>query len=85
LAKPIQEGRAWQALVFVLQTGVSPAQSAFERQPTHADVVLCALHLGVLPVQAAQLAPQLASVLHSAHTAWPLQASLLGQVASAAA
>ena len=85
LAKPRQEGRAWQAFVEVLQTGVSPLQSAFERQPTQAEVLLCALHFGVLPVQAAQVAPQLASVLHSAHTACPLQAWLLGQAASVAA
>jgi hypothetical protein len=79
LAKPVHEGRAWQAFVDVLQTGVAPLQSAFERQLTHADVVLCVLHFGALPGQAAQVAPQLASVLHSAHTAWPLQAWLLGQ------
>ena len=85
MAKPMHEGRAWQAFVDVLQMGASAAQSAFERQPTHADVVLVDLHFRVLPEQAAQLAPQLASVLHSAHTAWPLQDWLLGQAASVAA
>jgi hypothetical protein len=79
LAKPLHEGRAWQVFVEVLQTGVSALQSAFERQPTQAEVVLCALHLGVLPEQAAHVEPQLASVVHSAHTARPLQAWLLGQ------
>ena len=79
MAKPMHEGRAWQALVDVLHTGVSPLQSAFERQATQADVELCALHLGVLPEQAVQPAPQLVSVLHSAQTAWPLQLWLLGQ------
>jgi len=74
LAKPIHEGRAWQAFVDVLQTGVvESVQSAFERQPTQADVVLVALHFRVVPEQAAQVAPQLASVLHSAHTPCPLQ------------
>jgi hypothetical protein len=81
----LQEGRAWQAFVDVLQTGASALQSAFERQPTQADVVLCVLHFGVLPAQAVQVAPQLASALHSAHTPWPLQAWLLGQAVSVAA
>jgi hypothetical protein len=70
----MHEGRAWQAFVDVLQTGAAESvQSALERQPTHADVVLVALHFRVLPEQAAQVAPQLASVLHSAQTPWPLQ------------
>ena len=70
----MHEGRAWQAFVDVLQTGaVGSVQSVLDRQPTHADVVLVALHFKVVPEQAAQLAPQLASVLHSAHTPWPLQ------------
>jgi len=69
----MHEGRAWQAFVDVLQTGVvGSVQSLLDRQPTHADVVLVDLHFGVLPLHAAQVAPQLASVLHSAQTAWPL-------------
>ena len=71
--------------VEVLHTGVAALQSALERQATHAELLLCALHFGVLPLHAVQAAPQLASVLHSAHTPWPLQAWLLGQGVSVAA
>jgi hypothetical protein len=70
----------------VLQTGVAPLQSAFERQPTQAEALLLwLLHFGVLPLHAAHDAPQLASVLHTAQAPWPLQAWLLGQSASVAA
>jgi hypothetical protein len=74
LAKPLQEGRAWQVLLDVLQTGVAPLQSLFERQPTQTEEVVWFLHFGVAPLHAAQEAPQLASVLQTAQTPAPPQA-----------
>ena len=76
---PAHDGCAPQVFVAVLQIGVAPLQSAFERQPTHCEAVPKSLHFSVLPVHAAQLAPQLESALQTEHTPAPPHCLLLPQ------
>jgi hypothetical protein len=81
-SKPLHEGGASHVFVVVLQVGFGELQSALDKHPTHFDVAPRSLHFGVPPAQAAQLAPQAASALHTEHTPAPPQAWLLAQSAS---
>lgn|SRR6187402_894059 len=83
-ASPTQDGCGPQTFVLVLQTGAVLPQSAFERHATHCEVVPRSLHFGVPPVQAVQLAPQLASVLHMLHVPTPTHVWLLPHPVSVA-
>jgi hypothetical protein len=84
-AKPLQDGRGSQTFVAVLQMGVVPLQSAFDKHTTHFDVVPKSLHFGMAAPHAPHVAAQLASALHTAHTPAPPHCWLLSHALSVGA